>query len=378
MVRPLGPTLISRIALRLLVLAALGAALALYCLAVWHDWLPWLRGWHEYPEGWTWPTFDIPPQERFTSILVTIGAIWATILAAERISRVKWVAKRPGAVYAVIGAFFALMIVLGVTLQMGLLGLKANNANALLFQRITSRHFTSYFSFGADTPSLQPLFSGYLHSITNCLHCQGHPPGPSFFYWVDAQVVSLLPEDWRHNLAASVWSSLGDDPRVISLKLSLNDTLTVSAYAGGLAMLLAASAIVVPLFGLARRLGPPGYEFRLAGLGLALPGLMLMSPEFDQVYATVTVVAMYLGLCGLSGLRLPWRWDWHRLGPIAGMLKRAQRRRPRGCLLQGRGWRSVWVCLCRGAWRSCWYRWVCCASRGCSARGGCSLAPLPA
>jgi hypothetical protein len=57
--------------------------------------------------------------------------------------------------------------------------------------------------------------------------------------------------------------------------------------------------VVIPLFGLARLLGPRGYEFRLAGLGLALPGLMLMSPEFDQVLATITAAALYTGVRGL-------------------------------------------------------------------------------
>ena len=68
-------------------------------------------------------------------------------------------------------------------------------------------------------------------------------------------------------------------------------------------MLLLAAAVVVPLFGLSRLLGARGYEFRLAALGLAVPGLMLMAPELDQAYATITASALYLGL---RGLRTPY------------------------------------------------------------------------
>jgi len=50
-------------------------------------------------------------------------------------------------------------------------------------------------------------------------------------------------------------------------------------------VLLLASLTILPPFGLARLLGPSGYEFRAGGLGLVLPGLVLMVLAFDQAYA---------------------------------------------------------------------------------------------
>src|SRR3954451_14308606 len=58
--------------------------LGLYALAVWFDWLPWLRGWRNYPEGWTWRTFPAPPLDSFVPVLVAIAGIWAAVLLAER------------------------------------------------------------------------------------------------------------------------------------------------------------------------------------------------------------------------------------------------------------------------------------------------------
>src|SRR5262249_41644334 len=155
----------------------------------------------------------------------------------------------------VTGLFLGLMVLLGYALQLGLLGLKADSAYGLLVRRVTSWHFTSYFSFAAGIPDLRTLFSGYLSNIGTCLHCQVHPPGVTFFYWLVLRAVSIVPVEWQHGLAVSIWANLGSNPATQSLKYSLTDTQTLGAVAGGTLVLFLAAAIVVPLFGLASLLG---------------------------------------------------------------------------------------------------------------------------
>lgn len=71
----------------------------------------------------------------------------------------------------------------------------------------------------------------------------------------------------------------------------------------GHAILLGAAGIVVPLYGLARRVAGSDRALPLAALGAILPGVLLMSPEFDQLFGTMAAVLFYLALGGLGAAR---------------------------------------------------------------------------
>src|SRR5919204_2898222 len=70
--------------------ALLLLGLAAYVLAVWFDWLPWLRGWGNYPQGWTWSTYPKPPLDRFLPVVLPIAGIWAVVLLAELTGGAPW------------------------------------------------------------------------------------------------------------------------------------------------------------------------------------------------------------------------------------------------------------------------------------------------
>jgi hypothetical protein len=288
-------------AMRALPMVLSWVGLAVYALAVWFDWLPWLRGWHNYPEGWTWRIFPTPPLESFVPVILAVAGIWATALLAERVYHApRRTHSRPGR--ATICALYSLLlIVLGYALQLGLLGLKAASPNQLLVERETNRVFSGYFNLAASAPSIDTVLSGYpaVFATKICPHCHDHPPGPALYYWLNIHAADLLPADLRHDLAAATRDLLGVAPSMAQLNSALTDAQILGAFAGGTLLLLLSAAVVIPLFGLARRVGPPGLEFRLAALGLALPGLMLMAPEFDQIFATLAAAALYAGLRGL-------------------------------------------------------------------------------
>src|SRR3954451_12028824 len=98
--------------------------LGLYALAVWFDWLPWLRGWRQYPEGWTWRTYPVPPMERFEPVVLAVIGIWSAVLLAELGHSAPWQHNRSTGNGVVVALYLVVMIVLGYALQMGLLGLK--------------------------------------------------------------------------------------------------------------------------------------------------------------------------------------------------------------------------------------------------------------
>ncbi|MFL5731660.1 MAG: hypothetical protein ACJ78Q_00550 [Chloroflexia bacterium] len=275
--------------------------LGLYALAVWFDWLPWLRGWRQYPEGWTWRTYPVPPMERFEPVVLAVIGIWSAVLLAELGHSAPWQHNRSTGNGVVVALYLVVMIVLGYALQMGLLGLKAANAQQLLVERETNRVFSGYFNLAASTNDASTFFSRYpaVFDTKICPHCHDHPPGPGLYYWLNIRAAELLPADWRNTAANWTWDLLGTETSMAQLRPSLTDAQILGALSGGTLLLLLSAAVVVPLFGLARLLGPPGSEFRLAALGLALPGLMLMAPEFDQLLATIAAAAVLFGLRGL-------------------------------------------------------------------------------
>ena len=250
----------------LLVSGLLLAGLLLYWVAVWNDWLPWLRGWGNYPQGWTWRTFPVPPLERFLPLVGVIAAIWATIIFAELSYGAPWLANRPAGNRTVVAVYLVLMVLLGWGLQLGLLGLKAGNPNQLLVERVTNRTFGGYFNHAASASTIDAFFSGYpdVFNTKICPHCHDHPPGPSLYYWLNIQAASSLPRDWQHNLANATWNLLGNDETTYfggSLPLPvMRNTLTnaqiLGAFTGGTFVLVLASMVVLPLFGLARLLKP--------------------------------------------------------------------------------------------------------------------------
>src|ERR1700722_9660933 len=61
-----------------------------------------------------------------------------------------------------------------------------------------------------------------------------------------------------------------------------------------------AAAVVVPCFFLARRLAGRDAALRLSRCGLLIPSVILMSPTFDQVFATMSATILVFLLEGLE------------------------------------------------------------------------------
>ncbi|HUS16093.1 MAG TPA: hypothetical protein VM536_13930 [Chloroflexia bacterium] len=304
---------------RTLIAAAL---VALYGLCIWFDlppaagtrYLPtdpvawWdrvqaLRGWSVYPQGWAWPLIPPAPPERWL-VLLAAGLLGAAVL---------WWARDPG--HRTLLALAAL-VVLGYAGQLGALWLKHPNANQLLYDRITNRSFTGYFTTAIQTTDPARFFVGYADALAVkdpatrlCGHCRTHPPGPILFYWLPLQAALALSPAVQTDLRQSLVLLTGITPG------DYTPPQTIVALAAAHAILLGAALLVVPLYGLARRLAGPPHALPLAALGLVLPGVLLMAPEFDQVFGTLVAALLYLCLRGLAS---PERAGWW--GLVTGAL----------------------------------------------------------
>jgi hypothetical protein len=129
------------------------------------------------------------------------------------------------------------------------------------------------------------------------------------FYWFTLHDTDDLPPLWLQDLDQFVI-------RLANMNVpALSAEEIVTAWLSAHVILLGAAAIVIPLYGLARRLGKPELALPLAALGVVVPGLILMSPEFDQLYGTFAAALLYLSLRGLATPRRNGRW-----GLVAGLL----------------------------------------------------------
>jgi hypothetical protein len=254
--------------------------------AHWWDKLQGLRGWSVVPEGWFWPKLPPPPLAPWLALLglALLGIAGLRLVeghAARGRRRVIWLA-------------LLALLAFGYTFQLGALWLKSPNVEQLLVDRITDANFTGYFTSALETDSVSAFFSNYDRTIISpnwCGHCRTHPPGPVLFYWLGLKGVGQVPLSLQQTLAGI----LAGAPRP-----DLSPAATIVASLGAHMILLSAAAVVFPLYGLARRLAGQELALPLAALGTVVPALVLMSPEFDQLYGTLAAGLVYLGVRGLQ------------------------------------------------------------------------------
>jgi hypothetical protein len=172
---------------------------------------------------------------------------------------------------------------------------------------------TSYYTVAHDvaTGQLPPLgetlrrYPELLHTFP--LHASTHPPGPVLAAYGVRRFFEFSPTARAAALAA--FKRLGLDPRL--LHPSVTELDQVAAAALGVLIMLGGLLGALPLYGLVRRaLGSaPRAEataLSAAAFWITYPALAAFEPEFDQLYATLTLACLYCAVRGLG--RRPAAW----------------------------------------------------------------------
>jgi hypothetical protein len=279
----------------------LATLLAWYLVAIWFDLAPWLRGWKRYPDGWSWRFLEtVPRWDRFLSAGLGLGIIAAGLASLTR--RTRW-----GTVLGL-----AVLIAGVYVLQIGTLALKLSSPNALLVQRVLDEDFTGYLKAAQSVDSPVEFLTDWRRLMKACGHCTSHPTGASAFYWPMVRVAELLPAETAQ--ATSDWL-------VESLRLRVRNvgaTSVIGAFLNGHLNLLLAAMSVVPFYYLGRMVSGKSHGGVLAaGLVATMPGLILMSPELDQVYVLIGGTALLTLLLSLRAADWPSRVG---LGFVSGLL----------------------------------------------------------
>jgi hypothetical protein len=274
------------------IVVALAGLLAWYLIAIWHDLAPWLRGWRRYPDGWSWRFLEtVPRWDRFSTAVLGAGVIAGSLF---------WLNRCAGSAARSRILLGLAMLVLGTyVLQVGTLGLKLSSPHALLVQRVLDEDFTGYFQAAKTVDFPSEFFTNWRELMKACGHCTSHPTGATAFYWPFIRLAELIPSE----TAAAISSWIYDTFRL--RVRNVEPSSVIAAFLIGHANLLLAAATVVPFFALGRLIsGSLSGGAITAGLIATMPGLILMSPELDQVYLLISGAALLVLIGGCLASKL--------------------------------------------------------------------------
>ncbi len=276
---------------RLLRIAALlGFAFALVVLA---DWLPALRG----PSEWHWWLAPVAPVSRillFTAAAILFGFGWwglgRRLGDAPRLRRI-WLS-------------LAGLFLLVTLLQLALLALFRPNPLALQFEYVVSNQVSGYWTAAQELGPIQTALAHYperMPTFTADPHPRSKPPGIVLIFWGVQQVLARLP---------AISQPLGQWARAIRCGdlwlASQPDAALAGAVVVGILTPLLSALALWPAYGLAARRWGSGGGWLAAGLVAILPGRLLFTPNFDTIYLTLTLLALYLLDTGLRRRRPGW------------------------------------------------------------------------
>ena len=280
-------------------------ATAVVVLLVLTDAVPLLRGPAPYPPEWRWERrVEAPPLARYAWPAVSAGLLLGLLAASG--SRGFRAHPRRGAGVLLLGA-----VVLGASVQLGLLDLEPAGALRTLTARVLSRTDTAYYTVAVSDDARDPV--AFLDRHADLLvgmrrtakHAATHPPGPVLYYRAWIALAETSPALTRAALGlARLEPGQGPTARPPNTPASV-----AGAIIGGGFVLVLCAAACVPIAVLFRVLGADTLgAARAAALWPLGPGAALMSPQFDQALAFPVACAVALLALATTYERAGLRW----------------------------------------------------------------------
>jgi len=263
---------------------AASAALVVYWICAASGWPAGLRGPTEpLPIGWNWPMIGARRRHVFAVPALAGLVIALVFLAGYGVAGSASLRRRRAAVAFLPVACFTLMILF--------LAAKSDHPFRLLFARAYDDDFLGAIQ-SAFAATFHDLSAGYVafHPYI-CFHCQTHPPGPILFCWVFVKLFEAFP--YAGTAAPAVADALGVPAQALT---TLPPQYFLALVSSTLAILLCGSLVPVVVHAIARSAADRRTAYFVAALSALSPGLVLMTPEFDQLEALPVLVAYALAL----------------------------------------------------------------------------------
>lgn len=256
-------------------IALCGITLALLAL-LGVDALAWLRG--VGSNVWIW---GLAPRRPGVEILPAVALAAALVLLATT-GLPRRLAGRRGAH----GALLAACILLGWGLHLALLAPEPAGVVRTLIARTIDPSFTSYHTVAvwAMPDGARAFLETHHERLAELpLHAATHPPGPSLYYRAWLRLFDRRPE-WAAAVTRAI--DMDNPPALARLQPPQTPASIAAALLGAAGLLLAGALAAWPVAALVRRLtGSSELALRAAALWPLVPGVALMSPEFDQALA---------------------------------------------------------------------------------------------
>jgi hypothetical protein len=258
------------------------------------DLIPFLRGPAPYPPEWQWAY----RAEGSARPLLLAAASALGLLALVAASGSPWTRRHTvaGRRALLVGA-----VLVGWSLQIGLLAREPGSPLRTLLSRTRSRSFTSYHAVAVSPEARHPLAFLRQHAerlpdlARSAKHAATHPPGPVLSYRALVALCEASP-----SLTNALLGAAGLPDR--EFRPPATRAARAAALLGALLLGLLGALTAWPVARLARSLGVEDLAAsRLGLLWALLPGPALMTPQFDQALALPVAGATVLLLTAGSG-----------------------------------------------------------------------------
>jgi hypothetical protein len=281
----IGRDSLSRVPPLMVGIAVLTAA---FCIALAADLSPYLRG----PQDWRW-VYAAPSRPHRLWIAAVALVLYLAVACL-------WVrsAHGPRSLFSRRALLLGALVVCVPLLQLSLLAVEHDNPLRPLFYRTVSAGASGVFSVGSIIgdpgdflrryPMLMPTFP---------VHPQRYPPGLALIFYVARRVLQGVP---------SVADSIGFPLRRYQcqdLVLMRLPNATLATAAVQMALPLVAAFILLPLYGLARRLYTRQTATWIVALYPLVPSFALWSARWEQFYPLLAVTTWYFFYVGLTRTR---------------------------------------------------------------------------
>jgi hypothetical protein len=256
--------------------------------------LAWVRG----PVEWRWPRHD----STIAKTRVWLPLLLLVVVLGGMKGLEKPLNRRPS-----LSPFF--LFIASLLIQISFVYLESAPVWVTLFHRTVSSTSGGFFSVASNTQDIPSLLQQFPSAMAqfNAVHPRTHPPGLLLFFWSMSGWLSSWPT-FSESFSTLLRPTICQDAYLTTLPNTVLASASVQ-----MSVPVWGALTVFPFYGLARRLSND-MTARWATLLLVLsPSMVLWAAQWNQLYAFLTAVCLYLAHLGLTR-RLWW------LFLVAGLL----------------------------------------------------------
>lgn len=252
------------------------------------DLVPWLRGPGPWPPEWqhlyryfgTWQKLWLPVMYFAILLLLLPCRSWASWHPVKK------------------AAFFPILIVCGLCLQIGIMFLGTHGAQAPLYRGLLDRNRIGYIQRAVGVDNMSDFFASHTKTLPSSnQHVRTHPPGPVCYFWLFIAFGRSFP-----GIVASALSLMqGVGLQIGHYLHRFPPEWVFGGVIGMYGILIMSAMAVIPLYGITREFyGDEMKALYTSILLFLIPANLVGIAWFDQIFPFWVLLAFYLAVLAMK------------------------------------------------------------------------------